>query len=104
IQILGGGYTSVEEFVLARIFCFRKHERRLNLLARSLLRGFIQSEERVTGLDLIASAHVQRFQGPGERRRDINKFTFDITLETIFRWIAATAGQEEQYQRPSSAH
>src|SRR5437773_1578459 len=104
IQILGGGRTGVEKFVLARVFRFRKHERRLDLLARSLLRGFIQSEERVTGFHLIASSHVQRFQRPGERRRDINEFTFDITLETIFRWVTATANQKKQYQRASGAH
>src|SRR5438034_3436604 len=104
IQILSGGRTGVEKFVLARVFRFRKHERRLDLLARGLLRGFIQSEERVTGFHLIASSHVQRFQRPGERRRDINEFTFDITLETIFRWVTATAEQEKQYQRSSGAH
>src|SRR6266496_2349918 len=104
IQILDSGGTRADKFVLAHIFRFGKHKRCFDLLARGLLRGFIQSEERITGFHLIASAHVQRFQRPGKRRRDINELTFDITLETVLRRVTATAEEEKQYQRSSRAH
>jgi hypothetical protein len=43
----------------------------------------------------LAALHGQRLQLPGNRRSDIDKFAFDITLEAI-RWrIAATAGEEK---------
>src|SRR5438094_9923504 len=104
MQSLDGSHTGADEFVLTRIFRFGKRSRGLELFACGLLRSFIQSEERVTSLHLFASAHAQRFQRPGKRRRNINELTFDITLETALRRVTATADQEKQQQCASGAH
>ena len=44
IQILSRSHACAEKFFLSRELRFRKHERRFDLLARCLFRGFIQSE------------------------------------------------------------
>jgi hypothetical protein len=94
VVILRGGGAHAEKFFLSRELSFGKDQRRPRLIECRFLRCFIQSEERIPGLDLIASLHLQGFQLAGKRGRDINKFSFDITLETVLGRIAATADEE----------
>ena len=44
IEILSRSHACAEKFFLSRELCFRKHERRFDLLARCLFRSFVQSE------------------------------------------------------------
>src|SRR4029453_9520032 len=96
IQILSRSHARAEQLFLSRELRFRKHERRLDLLARRFFRSFIQSEKRLSGRHLLAALHRQRLQLSSKWRRDINEFAFDITLETFLRRVATTADQEKQ--------
>lgn len=95
IQILGRSHTCAEKLFLSCELRFGKHERRFNLLARRLFRGLIQREKWLPCCHLLPALHGQCFQLPGKGRCDINKFAFDISLEPVVGWVAATGEQKQ---------
>jgi hypothetical protein len=54
----------------------------------------VQGEKGLASCYLLTALHGQRFQLPGKWRCDINKFTFDISLEPVVGWVAATGEQK----------
>src|SRR5439155_18065948 len=54
IVILRGSWTHAEKFFLSRELSFGESQRCPRLIKRRFLRGFIQSKERIAGLDVIA--------------------------------------------------
>jgi len=69
------------------------------LVARGYFRGVVEREKGIAGADLVAALDGQGGERPGQRGRDIDKFSLHVALDGRGMGRAATGQKAEEGQK-----